>query len=145
MSSLALRKKHPANATFSFIHCGRGVKGKITSPRAWGVIGALGVLASLYALTVGRMSASWLVINMATGVATVASLIIYHEPVTALKILAILEALTRPHTKIPRGYQSPEVVTKDGQRLSGVIKNDDNLSLQLVDIHEQLRLSVRDD
>lgn len=57
----------------------------------------------------------------------------------------IRNALTQAPAWIPSGYQPVEVVTKDGQRVSGIIKNEDNFSLQLLDSHEELRLFVRSD
>jgi cytochrome c oxidase cbb3-type subunit III len=57
----------------------------------------------------------------------------------------IREALTQPPARIPSGYQPVEVVTKEGQRFSGIIKNESNFSLQLLDSHSQLQLFLRDD
>lgn len=54
-------------------------------------------------------------------------------------------ALTQPAARISTGYQPVEVVNKDGQRVSGIIKNEDNFSLQLLDGHGELRLFVRSD
>jgi putative heme-binding domain-containing protein len=56
----------------------------------------------------------------------------------------IREALTQPPAQIPSGYQPVEVVTKEGRRFSGTIKNDSNFSLQLLDSHGQLQLFLRD-
>ncbi|MGH9665131.1 MAG: c-type cytochrome, partial [Bryobacteraceae bacterium] len=47
----------------------------------------------------------------------------------------IREALTQPRSQIPDGYQPVEVVTVDGRRLSGILKNENNFSLQLLDSH----------
>lgn len=55
----------------------------------------------------------------------------------------IRDALTHPPPRIPDGYRPVEVVTKDGQRVSGIIKNEDNFSLQLLDNHDELRLFLR--
>lgn len=57
----------------------------------------------------------------------------------------IREALTQPPVQLPSGYQPVEVVTKEGQRFSGIIKNENNFSLQLLDNHDQLQLFLRDD
>jgi len=57
----------------------------------------------------------------------------------------IRAALTEPKREIPRGYRPAEVVTKSGQHFSGMIKNEDNFSLELLDTHEQLQLFTRDD
>ncbi|HYM10937.1 MAG TPA: c-type cytochrome [Bryobacterales bacterium] len=58
---------------------------------------------------------------------------------------ALRDALTKPKLRIPRGYQPVEVVTADGQRLSGIAKNDNNFSLQLLDSHDRLQLFTRDE
>jgi putative heme-binding domain-containing protein len=51
----------------------------------------------------------------------------------------IRDALTMPRQPIPAGYQPVEVITNDGQRLSGIAKNDNNFSLQMLDSHDQLQ------
>lgn len=56
----------------------------------------------------------------------------------------IRDALTQRPLRIPSGYQPVELVTNKGQRFSGIIKNEDNFSLQLLDSHDRLRLFVRD-
>lgn len=55
----------------------------------------------------------------------------------------IRDALTQPPARIPSGYQPVEIVTKEGRRVSGIIKNEDNFSLQLLDNHNELRLFIR--
>ena len=57
----------------------------------------------------------------------------------------IRDSLTKPAPQIPRGYQPVEVVTTDGQKISGIAKNDNNFSLQLLDSHERLQLFTRDE
>lgn len=57
----------------------------------------------------------------------------------------IRAALTEPKREIPRGYRPAEVITKSGQHFSGILKNEDNFSLELLDMHEQLQLFTRDD
>jgi cytochrome c oxidase cbb3-type subunit 3 len=57
----------------------------------------------------------------------------------------ILNSLTKAPPQIPRGYQPVEVVTTGGQKISGIAKNDDNFSLQLLDSHERLQLFTRDE
>lgn len=52
----------------------------------------------------------------------------------------IRNALTKPRQPIPAGYQPVEIITKDGQRLSGLAKNDNNFSMQLLDSHDRLQL-----
>jgi cytochrome c oxidase cbb3-type subunit III len=53
---------------------------------------------------------------------------------------SIRDSLTKPRERIPPGYQPVEVITKDGQRLSGIAKNDNNFSMQLLDSHDRLQL-----
>ncbi|HYM10765.1 MAG TPA: c-type cytochrome [Bryobacterales bacterium] len=57
----------------------------------------------------------------------------------------IHDALTQLRPQIPDGYRPAEVVTAKGRRFSGIIKNEDNFSLQLLDSHEQLQLFTRDE
>lgn len=44
---------------------------------------------------------------------------------------AILEAILNPNRIVPAGYRSAVVTTHDGSRLEGVVRNEDNFSLQL--------------
>jgi putative heme-binding domain-containing protein len=60
-----------------------------------------------------------------------------------LKVLR--DALTRPRQPIPAGYRPVEVVTTGGRRVSGVAKNDNNFSLQLLDSHDRLELFTSDE
>jgi cytochrome c oxidase cbb3-type subunit III len=53
---------------------------------------------------------------------------------------AIRGALTKERPYVPRGYQAVEVITADGRRLSGIAKNEDNFSLQLLDMDGRLQL-----
>jgi len=57
----------------------------------------------------------------------------------------IRDSLTKPRARIPTGYQPVEVVTKDGQRLSGIAKNDNNFSLQLLDSRDRLQFFTSDE
>src|SRR6266550_799537 len=57
----------------------------------------------------------------------------------------IRDALTKPRERIPPGFQPVEVITKDGQRLSGIAKNDNNFSLQLLDSHDRLQFFTSDE
>lgn len=57
----------------------------------------------------------------------------------------VREALTQTPARIPSGYQPAEVETKEGQRFSGIIKNENNFSLQLLDNYDQLQLFLRAD
>jgi hypothetical protein len=53
--------------------------------------------------------------------------------------------LTKAKLQIPRGYQPVEIVTTDGRRLSGIAKNDNNFSLQLLDSNDRLQLFTSDE
>jgi putative heme-binding domain-containing protein len=57
----------------------------------------------------------------------------------------IRDALTQPSSQIPDGYRPVEVVTAHGRRVSGILKNENNFSLQLLDSHDQLQLFTRDE
>ena len=57
----------------------------------------------------------------------------------------IRDALTKPRERIPPGYQPVEVITKDGQRLSGIAKNENNFSLQFLDSHDRLQFFTSDE
>jgi putative heme-binding domain-containing protein len=57
----------------------------------------------------------------------------------------IRDALTKDRPDIPRGYQPVEVITADGRRLSGMAKNEDNFSLQLLDKDGRLQLFTSDE
>src|SRR5690242_3206207 len=60
-------------------------------------------------------------------------------------LAAIRDALTKPKLEIPRGYRPVEVLTVDGRKLTGIAKNDNNFSLQLLDSHDRLQLLTSDD
>jgi cytochrome c oxidase cbb3-type subunit III len=57
----------------------------------------------------------------------------------------LLESLTviKPH--IPQGYQPVRVLTTDGRRIRGVVKNEHNFSLQLLDTDGKLHLLSREE
>lgn len=55
-------------------------------------------------------------------------------------LAAIRDSLTKRKPEIPRGYQPVEVITVDGRKLTGIAKNDNNFSLQLLDNHDRLQL-----
>lgn len=57
----------------------------------------------------------------------------------------IRSSLTKPPAGIPSGYQPVEVVTKTGNRISGIAKNYDNFSLQLLDSRDRLQLFTSDE
>jgi cytochrome c oxidase cbb3-type subunit III len=55
------------------------------------------------------------------------------------------EALTTPKPHIPQGYQPVRVVTADGRRVRGILKNEHNFSLQVLDTEGKLHLLARDE
>ncbi len=55
-------------------------------------------------------------------------------------LASIRDALTKPRLEIPRGYRPVEVTTVDGRKFTGIAKNDNNFSLQLLDSHDRLQL-----
>ena len=57
----------------------------------------------------------------------------------------IHDSLTKVPLQISRGYQPVEVVTKDGRRISGIAKNEDNFSVQLLDSHDHLQFFTSDE
>ncbi len=58
---------------------------------------------------------------------------------------AIRDALTKPRRPIPAGYRPVEVVTADGRRISGVAKNENNFSLQILDRQDRLEMFTSDE
>jgi cytochrome c oxidase cbb3-type subunit III len=52
----------------------------------------------------------------------------------------IRDSLIKARPQIPRGYQPVEVITANGRKISGIAKNDNNFSLQLLDSHDRLQL-----
>jgi len=55
------------------------------------------------------------------------------------------DSLTKASLQISRGFQPVEVVTKDGQRISGIAKNEDNFSVQLLDSQDHLKCFTSDE
>jgi putative heme-binding domain-containing protein len=55
------------------------------------------------------------------------------------------QSLTSPGPYIPRGYQPVKLTTKTGETIEGVIKNEDNFSLQVMDLHYKLHLLNREE
>ena len=54
-------------------------------------------------------------------------------------------ALTNPRPNIPRGYQPVRLTTKSGDKVDGVVKNEDNFSLQVMDRNYRIHLLNRDE
>jgi putative heme-binding domain-containing protein len=55
------------------------------------------------------------------------------------------ESLTKAKPHVPAGYQPVRVVTADGAQVRGILKNEHNFSLQLLDTSGKLHLLSRDD
>jgi putative heme-binding domain-containing protein len=55
------------------------------------------------------------------------------------------DALTKPRPHIPRGYQPVRIVTAEGHKLSGVVKNENNFSMQVLDTNARLHLLLREE
>ena len=57
----------------------------------------------------------------------------------------LAESIREPNKKLPPQYQTVSVVTRDGKRITGVRKNEDTFSLQLMSPDEQLHLFLKRD
>jgi putative heme-binding domain-containing protein len=55
------------------------------------------------------------------------------------------EALTTVRPTISRGYQAVRLTTKSGEKIEGVVKNEDNFSLQVMDHSYRIHLLNRAD
>ena len=60
-------------------------------------------------------------------------------------LAALRDALTKPKLEIPRGYRPVEVTTTDGRKITGIAKNDNNFSLQILDSSDRLQLFTIDE
>jgi cytochrome c oxidase cbb3-type subunit 3 len=60
-------------------------------------------------------------------------------------LLEIRDALIRSRRPISQGYQPVDVLTTDGRHITGVLKNENNFSLQILDSKERLQLFTRDE
>jgi cytochrome c oxidase cbb3-type subunit III len=58
---------------------------------------------------------------------------------------ALRGALTTPRPNQTRGYQAARVVTAEGRALTGVVKNEDNSSVQFLDSEGRLHLFAREE
>lgn len=56
----------------------------------FGMAASVGILALQAGIRHGNIATSWLAINLSSGIPTVASILIYHEAVSARKALALL-------------------------------------------------------
>jgi putative heme-binding domain-containing protein len=61
------------------------------------------------------------------------------------KLDDLRRALTEPRQSIPRGYAPVSAVTRDGRRIDGVVKNENNFSLQILGRDGKLHLLLRDE
>lgn len=57
----------------------------------------------------------------------------------------LIEAIRDPSKDIPQGYETVAAVMKDGKRITGVRKNEDTFTLQLMDQTEQYHLLLKKD
>lgn len=60
-------------------------------------------------------------------------------------LAALRDALTKPKLEIPRGYRPVEVTTTDGRKITGIAKNDNNFSFQILDSNDRLQLFTADE
>jgi putative heme-binding domain-containing protein len=60
------------------------------------------------------------------------------------KLEDLRRALTKPREEVPRGYKPVTVTTADGQKIRGVVKNENNFSIQLLGLDQKLHLLMRD-
>jgi putative heme-binding domain-containing protein len=58
---------------------------------------------------------------------------------------SLRSALTQARPNTVRGYQAARVVTAEGKALSGIVKNEDNFSLQFLDSAGALHLFTREE
>jgi putative heme-binding domain-containing protein len=52
---------------------------------------------------------------------------------------ALVREIRNPHEVIPPAYETVTVVTKDGQKIRGVKKNEDAFSIQVMDMRERIQ------
>lgn len=55
----------------------------------FGVCAGIAILALQSALSLGNISTSWLAVNLSAGIPTVLSILLYHEPISILKLGAL--------------------------------------------------------
>ncbi len=55
-----------------------------------GICAGIAILALQSALSLGDISTSWLAVNLSAGIPTLLSIILYKEPITWLKVLALV-------------------------------------------------------
>jgi putative heme-binding domain-containing protein len=52
---------------------------------------------------------------------------------------ALIREIRTPHEWIPPAYETVTIVTKDGQKIRGVKKNEDAFSIQVMDMRERIQ------
>ena len=52
---------------------------------------------------------------------------------------ALVREIRNPHEWIPPAYETVTVVTKDGQKIRGIKKNEDAFSIQVMDMRERIQ------
>jgi len=57
----------------------------------------------------------------------------------------LVRELKNPSDYIPKGYETVRVVTVAGEAVTGIRKNEDNFSIQIMDVKENLRLFLKSD
>ena len=50
-----------------------------------------------------------------------------------------MREIRTPHEWIPPAYETVTVVTKDGQKIRGIKKNEDAFSIQVMDMRERIQ------
>jgi cytochrome c oxidase cbb3-type subunit 3 len=61
------------------------------------------------------------------------------------RLESLRQALTSASPNIPRGYQPVRLTTKSGEKIEGVIRNEDNFSLQVMDRGYKLHLLSKEE
>jgi cytochrome c oxidase cbb3-type subunit III len=61
------------------------------------------------------------------------------------RLSLLRDLLIKERPRVPRGYQPVRVKTRDGMTLEGIVKNENNFSLQLLDMDRRLHLFTRDE
>lgn len=64
---------------------------------------------------------------------------------TSRSVRFLAEKIRDPSKQINRGYETVTVVAKDGRRITGVRKNEDTFSIQLMDQQERLHFYLKKD
>lgn len=62
----------------------------VTLALPFGICAGIAILALQTALSFGNISTSWLAVNLSAGIPTVLSIVLYKEPITWLKICALI-------------------------------------------------------